>query len=229
MLSAVSHIAYVLIIQKSLDRLQIKLYPNYLVLTGIRKNVLVVRIHGLPPDLYLKDACTDVTTLSPEQCPLLAENMLCIVSRLCEFYISTEPVYGPLSHFSLIVFHSFEHLKGFAGVYQVPVYPAQTDRLGHSFTRTHEFVTAIGTRPVIMCMGMTGYRAVWLEHRWENEEYKLWNATFRPGGAAIVDLLVPPHHPLPFEAQMIASLSFEEATGRVCVGLRTGAVYILEF
>ena len=196
---------------------------------GARKNALVTRIHGLPPDLYLKDASPDVTMLSPEQCPLLAENVLSPVSRLCEFYISTEPVYGLPSRFPCIAFHSFEDNKGRVDVYQVPIYATQADCPGHSFTRTHWFGTATGTRPEIVCMGKTGYRAVWLDHQWESDEYKLWKATFRPGNAAVVDLLVPPHHPLPFEAHMIVSLSFEEATGRVCVGLRTGAVYILEF
>ena len=168
--------------------------------------------------------------LSHEQCPLLAENVLSRVSRLCEFYISTEPVYGYPSCFSLIVFHSFgEHIKGVADVYQVPIHAAQGDRLGSSPSRTHSFKTAIGTRPEIVCMGKTGHRAVWLDHEWESDECKLWKATFRPGDAAVVNLLVPSHHPLPFEAHKIASLSFEEATGRVCVGLRTGAVYILEF
>ncbi|KAK2463399.1 hypothetical protein APHAL10511_004485 [Amanita phalloides] len=214
----------------SLDRLQIKLYPKCFILTGVRNDALVVRIHELPPDLYVKDAFMDVTILSAEQCRLLAEYVLSPVSRLCEFYISTEPVYEHPSHFSLIVFHSFgEHTKGVADVYQVPINTTESGIQCHSYTRTHRFKTAIGTRPEIVCMGKTGYRAVWLDHEWESDEHRLWKATFRPGDPATVDPLVPPHHPLPFEAHMIASLSFEEATGRVCVGLRTGAVYILEF
>jgi hypothetical protein len=178
-------------------------------MTGVRTDILVVRIHKLPSALQYQDFNAETTLLTADECPLLAEHVLCPISHLCEFYVSSEPVHNCPFHFYLMVFDSLAH--------------CEITRL------THQFKTAVGTRPEIVCIGKTGFRAIWLDRAWETDEYKLWKATFPPGEAALVSPLLPPHHPLPFEPHMIASLSFEEATGRTCVGLRTGAVYILEF
>lgn len=212
-----------------IDRLQIKLYPTCFVLTGVRENSLVAWIHGLPSILFLGNINPETPTLTTEQCPLLAEHVLGSSSTPIEFYVSSEPAHECPSHFSLFAFHSFgEHAKGLADVYHIPLDTSRRRTQFYMSKPTHSFKTAIGKRPEIVCFGKTGFRAVWLDHEWDSDEYSLWKATFPPGEAASVSPLLPPHHPLPFEVHMITSLAFDEATGRICVGLRTGAVYVLE-
>ncbi|KAF8896375.1 hypothetical protein BD779DRAFT_1495567 [Infundibulicybe gibba] len=59
--------------------------------------------------------------------------------------------------------------------------------------------------------------------------HRLMKATFSSTGASpMVGELLPRHFPLPFEPQACQSLSFDEATGRVCIGLHTGEIYLLD-
>ncbi|KAF9452875.1 hypothetical protein P691DRAFT_150705 [Macrolepiota fuliginosa MF-IS2] len=82
-----------------------------------------------------------------------------------------------------------------------------------------------------LALGRTGCRIVWLERSWETDEYRLLKATL-PGprlrNKVLACNLIPPHIALPFELHKCSAIWFEEATGRICFGLHTGEVYILE-
>lgn len=79
------------------------------------------------------------------------------------------------------------------------------------------------------CIGMSGQRAVWLQRRWDTDEFEFIRASFSSSAAEtkIVNLL-PKHLALPFEAHRCSSLAFDEASGRVCIGLHTGEIFVLD-
>lgn len=86
------------------------------------------------------------------------------------------------------------------------------------------------------CLGETGFRAVWLERWWDDDEYHFAKATFGPlGGStmdssrASVDPLWPAHAAIPFLPSSCVAIYFEESTGRTCLSLETEDVYVVEF
>ena len=79
-------------------------------------------------------------------------------------------------------------------------------------------------------IGTRGHRAVWLEHDWELQRYRLMKLSAPVGhGKPSVGVLLPPDPELPFSPRECQSLAFDEVTGRVCLGLYTGDLYILDF
>jgi hypothetical protein len=85
-----------------------------------------------------------------------------------------------------------------------------------------------GTSAPVVCIGITGRRAVWLERHWEREEVRLMRLSHTAAGA-MAGVLVPPHPALPFTPAACHSLAFDEVTGRLCVGLETGELYVLDY
>ncbi|KAF8968102.1 hypothetical protein BDZ97DRAFT_1800871 [Flammula alnicola] len=110
----------------------------------------------------------------------------------------------------------------------------------NSFTRnltfdecqpTHRFSTPPNVTLDPTCLGKTGLRGVWLSHQWNSDEYRLMKGYFPATGntPSLVVPLQPPELALPFEPHTCRSLYFEEATGRLFVGVHTGDIYILQF
>lgn len=88
-----------------------------------------------------------------------------------------------------------------------------------------------GTNVENLSLGRTGRRMVLLERLWETDEYTLKKIALPMTGkrdSVVVHDLIPPHIALPFELYRCISIWFEEATGRICFGLHTGEVYLLE-
>jgi hypothetical protein len=85
-----------------------------------------------------------------------------------------------------------------------------------------------GTSAPVVCVGTTGRRAVWLERHWEKEEVRLMRLSHTAAGS-MAGVLVPPHPALPFTPATCHSLAFDEVTGRLCVGLETGELYVLDY
>ena len=86
------------------------------------------------------------------------------------------------------------------------------------------FATPANTSVDVLCLGQTGRRAVWLERSWDTDEFRLMK--MGPGG--IAELLAPNRTP-PIAPHARHALAFDEAAGRVCLGLHTGELYVLDF
>lgn len=79
-------------------------------------------------------------------------------------------------------------------------------------------------------IGTRGHRAVWLEHDWELQRFRLMKLSVPVGhGKPSVGVLLPSDPELPFSPRECQSLAFDEVTGRVCLGLYKGDLYILDF
>jgi hypothetical protein len=80
-------------------------------------------------------------------------------------------------------------------------------------------------------IGVTGRRAVWIERVAETDEVTLMKMAAGPEtGAtsfAIGTLLLASE--LPFDLGMCESTAFDEVTGRLCLGLYKGGVYVIDF
>ena len=85
-----------------------------------------------------------------------------------------------------------------------------------------------GTSAPVVCVGITGRRGVWLERNWDREEVRLMRLSHTAAGS-VAGVLVPPHPALPFTPATCHSLAFDEVTGRLCVGLETGELYVLDY
>lgn len=75
-------------------------------------------------------------------------------------------------------------------------------------------------------VGPTG-RAVWLEHNWDTQQRRIMR--YQPRSGATLGMLLPPDPALPFTPNTCHSLVFDEITGRLCLGLFNGDVYVLDF
>ena len=80
-------------------------------------------------------------------------------------------------------------------------------------------------------VGVTGRRAVWIEQNWETDGFRVIKAHFPDENVdwSTVHVLIPPNPSLPFSPQMCNSLAFDETTGRLCVGVATGDLWMLDF
>lgn len=79
-------------------------------------------------------------------------------------------------------------------------------------------------------VGALGTRAVWLEHNWETQQNCVMKLSYDPHtGTSTVGMLLSTAPPLPFSPNMCHSLAFDEVTGRLCLGLYDGNVYVLDF
>ncbi|TFK87454.1 hypothetical protein K466DRAFT_522407 [Polyporus arcularius HHB13444] len=79
-------------------------------------------------------------------------------------------------------------------------------------------------------VGAQGVRAVWLEHNWETQLNRVMKLAYDPAtGEAKVGMLIPPDPELPFTPNMCHSLALDEVSGRLCLGMYDGDVYLLDF
>ncbi|KAF5358452.1 hypothetical protein D9756_001719 [Leucocoprinus leucothites] len=112
-----------------------------------------------------------------------------------------------------------------------PASPGWAPSLQVSLELTSSLRLKTGLNIENLALGRTGYRMVLLERSWETDEYKLKKVTLpMPGrrtNVAVHDL-IPSQVALPFELHQCISIWFEEATGRVCFGLHTGQMYLLD-
>lgn len=77
-------------------------------------------------------------------------------------------------------------------------------------------------------LGNTGHKAVWKDYNFEKEETRLMKFSMNSQGA-VADVLISARPTLPFTPASCHSLAFDEAAGRLCVGLQTGELYVLDY
>lgn len=106
-----------------------------------------------------------------------------------------------------------------------------TPRLPTTPIRKYPITTSPHSLPEEMCIGTSGYRVVWVERSWETDEFKFMKLTLpcSPEERPVVGPLFPPHTALPFRVQSCQSLAFDDAAGRLCVGLHSGEIYLFDF
>ncbi|KAI0833499.1 hypothetical protein BC628DRAFT_1425746 [Trametes gibbosa] len=93
-----------------------------------------------------------------------------------------------------------------------------------------EFLIGNESSAQLAQVGAIGVRGVWLEHNWESQLNCVKKLAYDPHtGTVKVGMLLPSHPELPLSPNMCHSLAFDEVSGRLCLGMYDGNVYILDF
>lgn len=80
-------------------------------------------------------------------------------------------------------------------------------------------------------LGTCGHRAVWLQQPLESDDVHVYRLDYDAASQRLspVTVLLPPEPGLPFKPRDCRTLAFDEATGRLCVGLYDGSIYVLDY
>lgn len=186
-------------------------------------------IHQQPPSIRSTHLIVEEPN-EDERLELLFERQANDVPTSYDLYLCGEPGFSPPPFLSAILFRSLDGLsQGHIQAFQCSF--VQDGKQGHNteWLANHKFPMSRGTSAEIVCLGKTGRRVIWLERKWDTDEFRLMKTTLDPGQPlARVDMLLAKHLALPFRPQACSSLGFDEGSGRVCLGLHTGELYILE-
>jgi len=230
--------------------LWVRLHDGHIILIGMIRLSLVLRIYKIPPVLRSGSHCTPHPG-EPDAGedpfidlgPLVAEYEEPL-RRDSEFHDISRVSLPSSSSISVVVFYSFHDAS--SGVGQVtrfslpfasgsgsPSSPSPSSSPGPSQTETPVIAstTKYFTMPAhasaqLSQVGPMG-RAVWLEHNWETQQKRIMR--YQPRAGATLGMLLPSDPALPFTPNICHSLAFDETTGRVCLGLFNGDVYVLDF
>ena len=196
--------------------MQFRLFPGTLVVTGLHQGNLVCQKYNLMRLNFANPFEVAESRLAPPAEDLVSPVKVSSLGA-ADYRLSADSFSTSLS--SMI-----------ALTYNQPSASRHIHRFSLSGTQvtTQKLPSSDATIDII-CIGHTGRRAVWLERRWntETDAFILMKGSF--GWPPLVAPLVPPHVALPFEFHACQSLAFDEATGRVCVALHTGDIYLLDF
>ncbi|KZV62905.1 hypothetical protein PENSPDRAFT_758380 [Peniophora sp. CONT] len=228
------------------NRLNLRLMPNRIILVGATADTIVLRGLALPAEVInttdqLKfqyrptgedgDRTVDdlgfLTSLAISSCPnpidsdtLIFHSMTApdVLSLLFVDLQDTMPGHGHLVR----LFFNHEPSE------------AEDRAVTGSIRQDRPFPMPPETTVKLVRIGASGRRAVWIEHDWEFEETRVMRAHFpaEDPEAASVSVLIPaiPVNPaLPFTPRAAQSLAFDETTGRLCLGLYDGVVWILDY
>ena len=207
-----------------------KLYSPHIVIVGVSAEQIKVHVRELPRKIFS-------SWTGEETCEEWAASIVdykTIRIRNVDIYVSPEPIYRlPLTSFTVMAAHlpfSTSH-EGVAEIFRFPI-----DIASRNLTFTEWKPKLVFNMPPNVtldptCLGKTGMRAVWLLHRWNFDDYQLMRGSFLDtvNGKAMIAPLAPPDLALPLEPHTCNSMYFEEATGKVWVGLHTGDIFMLQF
>lgn len=140
------------------------------------------------------------------------------------------PDHSPRQKLSLMAFHARDRLPGGGRLVHFPL-NLHTIYEQPRIVQAHIFPIPPSTSIEIIKLGTEGYRAIWLEHNWESQQFRLMKmcAAAVGDGHPEVGVILPPDPELPFAPRECHSLAFDEVTGRVCLGLFNGDLYVMDF
>lgn len=82
-------------------------------------------------------------------------------------------------------------------------------------------------------LGVTGSRAVWMEHSLETTRSRVMKMELGRNSKGKIEVfqgaLLPSDPPLPFLTDTCHMLAFDEATCRLCLGLWDGSVHVVDY
>ncbi|KZT00815.1 uncharacterized protein LAESUDRAFT_764270 [Laetiporus sulphureus 93-53] len=225
---------------ESFSNLWVRLYEGFLLLLGTMHSRLgtmhsrlVLRIYNIPTkrragmlqpitDNHSDDEDHRFVDLGPvvaefEQ-PLRADSEIHDISRVSV---------PSASCLSVMIFYSFhDSSSGIGQVTRFRLPPSAREDNGGVSGATSYFPMPPHVSAQLAQVGPGG-RAIWLEHNWETQNKRIMR--YQPRKGARVGLLIPSDPALPFTPNICHSLAFDEVTGRVCLGLFNGDVYVLDF
>jgi hypothetical protein len=85
--------------------------------------------------------------------------------------------------------------------------------------------------PQLVCLGSSGQRAVWLEQNYGSDDLEVRFMRLAPSQSRSADYDISPlcTNGLPFSAQHVSRIAFDEIRTRLLVSLITGDMWLLDF
>ncbi|KAI0264503.1 hypothetical protein BC834DRAFT_883408 [Gloeopeniophorella convolvens] len=218
-----------------LNRLSLKLASNRLVLVGVTTDTIVVRVLQLPHTMtqsvqdqsFRYRPSTDEEEGSIKDLGFLADMSISLAPNRIDsdtliYHSSSIPDYITLLFFDLL-----DGQPGYGHLVRLHL----GDRKASYQWHDEPFPFPADTSVKLVRIGTTGRRAIWFEKNWETEEQRVVRCHFPEESvdASSVSVLLPPAPALPFTPRMCQSAAFDEAAGRLCLGLMTGALWVLDF
>ena len=248
-------------LSQAFNPLSIRLSHGYIILIGVLHHTFAMRIHELPSSIFarepnchstLKDIShDDIDGLGRLAAEYHVANVPC--DSTPDFVISDSiniPERLLCPELSLMVFHVHDVVSGQGHLARFSVYNPSEEFMTEpqlEIILPQTFLVPPATSMEIVKLGTKGYRAVFLEHNWEKQQFRLMKLSAAVGMDVKpnVGVILPPDPELPFSPRECQSLAFDEVslpkftptkpnrcpkvTGRLCLGLYTGDLYILDF
>ncbi|KAJ3734326.1 hypothetical protein DFJ43DRAFT_1152521 [Lentinula guzmanii] len=215
-------------------KLQVRLFPDsFLLLSGVEgPQNLVLRIYDTTSILKgLKHSNSDFSASRQSLgTPCAKYSSSALGSRSQEYKLSA----SHLSTVAALIFPSgtsnrFVRFPVHSDNEGVTRFGHQSELQSHTFHKPRN----VETYPEFISLGHRGQRAVWLERKWDEESdrirFNLMKGSFPSDHSGDVDVgpLLREHIALPFVVDTCQSMAFDEATGRIFLGLYTGEIYVL--
>ncbi|TFK47814.1 hypothetical protein OE88DRAFT_745678 [Heliocybe sulcata] len=241
--------------KETLERVHVALYPTQLVVLGALEDALLVRSYAIPSELLSSPSPAHSISPSPFPPPSHLQQadpqptdfdppiLDAIVSKLpgaLDFTLSSNP--PPYSTPSpRLTFTTFRFGEGaLTRLYHasLPLPPSPAPSSPRKFA---VFPTALHLPPSfsggtqiadLPRLGPAGRRGVWLQRDVETEEVRLVGVSLPNAGGSKsfgTRTLLSAYPNLPFRPNAVRALAFDEALGRMGVGLFNGEVYVLEY
>jgi hypothetical protein len=229
------HLTRVLL--KRFTNFSVRLAHGQIILVGILNQGFAMRIYALPDSIYAgrspspepQDEGLGPIAFSYNVTPFLG---LSFPDFAISDSINIPPV-GRCSRLSMVAFDVRGSRAGGGHLVHFCTEDTGDDGQPPNEPRTIEprrFAVPGSTSIEVVKIGTRGHRAVWLERNWELQQFRLMKLSAPVGhGKPSVGVLLPPDPELPFSPRECQSLAFDEVTGRVCLGLYTGDLYVLDF
>ncbi|KAI0067465.1 hypothetical protein BV25DRAFT_1106393 [Artomyces pyxidatus] len=220
-----------------LNRLSLKLSSGKITLVGATTDAIVVRVLHLPgcvtgkysdrplerhPSLERVELAEGLgylaaLTISSGHNPIDSDTLI--------FHTANIPV-----SISLLFFDLLDTTSGHAHLVRLV---STADDVSGSRHRCQDkqFPFPVDTSVKLVRIGRTGRRAVWIEQNWDKDELRIMRSHFPEEdiGASNVGVLLPNDPAFPFTPRMCQSMAFDEAAGRLCLGLFNGDIWVLHF
>ncbi|KAI0955830.1 hypothetical protein AcV7_006393 [Taiwanofungus camphoratus] len=212
--------------------LWVRLRDGHLLLLGTIRSSLVLRIYRLPPSVRAGAARIYDAQDELEDCELVELGMVVaeyedpIEQDSVELHDIARVSPASMSFLTVLIFYSFT--DALSGVAQLTRFPLSlSPRTATKAGATRYFFMPPDASAQLAQVGATG-RAVWLEHNWETQLKRIMR--YQPRGVGKeIGVLLPPDPELPFTPNTCHSLAFDEITGRLCLGMYDGELYVLDF
>ncbi|PCH42172.1 hypothetical protein WOLCODRAFT_120067 [Wolfiporia cocos MD-104 SS10] len=213
----------------------VRLYAGHLLLVGAMQSSLILRIYRLPKLRRTTSSAAGEPYI--DLGPILVESKQPL-RKGAEFDDVTRVSLPSASELCVMIFYSFHDALDVGQVthFQLPFSSALAGAGMGAGTKyvakeecasaTHYFSMPSQTTAQLAQVGPSG-RGVWLEHNWDTQRRRIMR--YQPRDGHTIAMVLPPDPALPFTPNLCHSLAFDEVTGRVCLGLFNGDVYILDF
>ncbi|KAH9928306.1 uncharacterized protein B0H18DRAFT_254307 [Fomitopsis serialis] len=216
---------------------KIHAHNGHLLLLGPARQSITLRVYAMPPSLLPKlssDTCDPANAFLDLGPPISEyEQPLRHHSQFQDIIHVSPPSAASISALVVCSFHDTSPRVGQVTRFPLPPGPAAVrgPRLPGA---SRDFSMPSHVSAQLAQVGPSG-RAVWVEHDWEAQKKRFMRFQMRrdewdgAGVPAAVGALLPPDVALPFLPDTVHSLAFDEVTGRVCLGLFNGDIYVMDF